>query len=381
MIKAAIVLLVISAVTAYAIQRMAAALGLRQIKAMAVFLPLTVAVELIGPFGDRLFFPGLKDGYRLSPPFPLLDWLSYLTIGLVSCLFVYAVAADLLGAIAARSAPAFDYRRRAFLTLGAGTLGTTVVGVAQASAGPEVRTVTVPIAALPPAFEGFRIVQISDLHVGTSIGRDYVEKSVSIANGLNADLIALTGDFIDGTVEELKDDVAPLADLQSACGCFYVTGNHEYYWGAEPWLKHFDGMGFKVLLNGHRVIDRNGDRIVVAGIPDLSTLRRPGSQPPDMEKALDGAPPGLVKVLLAHQPASYQMAADSGFDLQLSGHTHAGQYFPMTLLIRFFQRYTHGLNRHESLWVYVNRGTGFWGPPLRTANPAEITLLILTRST
>jgi predicted MPP superfamily phosphohydrolase len=200
---------------------------------------------------------------------------------------------------------------------------------------------------------------------------------VNIANGLKPDLIALTGDFVDGTIVELAEDIAPISQFQSPQGSFYITGNHEYYWGAEAWIEHFKILGLNVLANEHRLIKKDGAAIVLAGVNDYSTLRMGTDEACNPQKSIDGAPSGLVKILLAHQPVTYDMAEKAGFDLQLSGHTHAGQYFPFSLLIRFFQKYYKGLNRYKNMQIYVNIATGYWGPPLRTGVPTEITLITL----
>jgi len=160
---------------------------------------------------------------------------------------------------------------------------------------------------------------------------------------------------------------------------YFVTGNHEYYWNAPAWSAEMRRLGARVLDNEHVVLQRGAGHLVLAGVPDYSTRHLPEGQRSDPARALRGAPADAVKILLAHQPASYADAQAAGFDLQLSGHTHGGQYFPFSQLIRFFQRYYKGLNRHGGLWVYVNRGTGYWGPPLRAGVPAEITLLTLVR--
>lgn len=342
-------------------------------------------LQLAAPLGDRLLFSGLRGQIDADRFFLVLDWTSYLALGVLSCLVIYGLTADVIGILwkwASSSHGPFgghsvDFNRRALLTLGLATAGTTVIGVSQAMAGPLIRTKDIPMKGLPAGFDGFRIAQISDLHVGPIIGRAYVENVVAMTMGLKADLIALTGDFIDGTLHQLQDDVAPLGNLSAPHGVFFVTGNHEYYWGAERWIEEFRALGATPLCNEHRVLRREGDAIVLAGITDLSAGRFDDSQMADVNKALVGAPEGVPKILLAHQPNAYEMASAAGVDLQLSGHTHAGQYFPFSLLIGLFQRYYKGLNRHEGLWIYVNRGTGFWGPPLRTTIPSEITLLTL----
>ncbi len=377
MLKIALALTVITGITLYVVWRgLGKAFKLRPGPLVPLLTAMTLAVEFLGPFGERLIFPALKHDFGLDLPYAAMDWLSYSVMGLVSCLFVCFLAAEVFISLPPVEKK-IDLQRRTFLTFGLVSVGATAVGEGQARAEPTVRRIDIPLKSLPAALNGFTIAQISDLHVGLMIDRAYVENVVAITNGLAPDLIALTGDFVDGSVPDLTDAVAPLAALKSIHGSYYIPGNHEYYWGAAPWFDEFKRLGCTVLLNQHVVIGDGDSAFILAGIPDLSAQRRDDAVKPDLEQTLKGAPPDLVKILLAHQPASYELASAAGFDLQLSGHTHAGQYFPFTLLIGLFQRYYKGLNRHENLWVYVNRGTGYWGPPLRTANPTEITLITL----
>jgi predicted MPP superfamily phosphohydrolase len=266
-------------------------------------------------------------------------------------------------------------------------LAVPLLGLSAASAGwlgarrtAAVRRVDIPIAGLPTALEGFTIVQLSDIHVGNTIGRDYVEAIVRRANSLRPDLVAVTGDLVDGTVARLAHDVAPLAQLRSRHGTFFVTGNHEYYSGAGPWLAEFQRLGFQVLLNRHVVIERAGARLAIAGVTDFSGHHFGEAHRSDPAAAIRGAPDNLgVKILLAHQPRSAAAAAEAGFDLQLSGHTHGGQFLPWNFLVRLQQPYTAGLARLHSMWVYTSRGTGYWGPPMRLGAPSEITHIRLVR--
>lgn len=321
---------------------------------------------------------------------------SYFTIGIIGCLFFYTLLGDivcggwwltrhLIQRFGAQGKPGqINYQRRQALAVGTVTLGSLGTGYAQAITGPVVKEVEIPLKNLPAKFDGFKIVQISDLHVGGNIGRAYTENVVKLANELKPDLIALTGDFVDGSVEKLQYDVAPLADLTATHGTFFITGNHEYFSGADEWITEFKRLGARVLLNEHELISINDEQIVLAGVTDYSTLRSgegPGGgskgQPCSPQQALQGAPAGLTRILLAHQPITCDLAHAAGVDLQLSGHTHAGQFFPFSMFIGLFQKYYKGLNRHENMWVYVNVGTGYWGPPLRTANASEITLIRL----
>jgi uncharacterized protein len=339
-------------------------------------LSLFVFLQLLGPFLYRIF----PD--RTTKTF-VLHWLTYTTLGLFASLIFYTAVADILmGFWKLVSHPdPVDLQRRGFLAVIMMTLGTAVIGVSQAVRGPKVFAVEIPLSNLPAEFDGFRIAQISDLHVGPTIGRKYAEQVVSMVNDLQPDLIALTGDFIDGSVEQLRNALEPIAELKSKHGKFFVTGNHEYYWGVQGWLNEFRRLGATVLLNEHVVISENGESIVIAGVTDRSAGHIIPAHKSDPKKSLEGAPANAIKILLAHQPASYEDASAAGFDLQLSGHTHGGQFFPWNIVVKFAQRYYKGLNKHENMWIYVSRGAGYWGPPHRFAVPSEISLLTLKCAT
>jgi predicted MPP superfamily phosphohydrolase len=340
-------------------------------------------LQLVGPFGDRLWFPRWRNELGLGALAEALDWISYTTLGAVSTLILVAFATDIVTIIWKMVAPPADlvnFNRRTVLAMAAASLGATTLGVAQAKIGLVVKQVQIPLKDLPARFEGFTIAQISDLHVGPTIRRGFVQRVVDEVKALNADAIALTGDFSDGSVADLAEHMAPIGQLKAPHGIYFITGNHEYFWDPEGWIGYFRQIGARVLLNEHEVIRRDDDAILLAGVTDYSTRFGRGTHASSAARALDGAPEGLTKIMLAHQPASYEDTQAAGFDLQLSGHTHAGQYFPFTLLIGFFQRYTGGLNRYRNMWIYVNRGTGYWGPPLRTANAPEITLVKLVRA-
>ncbi len=339
-------------------------------------------LQLAGPFGDRLLFPGIRRASGVYRVVRVVDWASYLAFGVLSVLVAYELAADLVTLPWKLLAPPSDPRafdRRVLEILGAAVSGTVILGIWEARRRPGVRRVEIPLKGLPARFEGFRIAQVSDLHVGPTIGRTRTREVVDCVNALQADLVALTGDFADGTVRDLSPEIAPIGDLRAPHGVYFVTGNHEYFWNASEWMAEFRRLGARVLVNEHVLLERDGEAIVLAGISDLSSRHLGYPHATDPQRALAGAPAGLPRIVLAHQPASYPMTHAAGFDLQLSGHTHAGQYFPFSLLIRFFQRYYKGLNRHGDMWIYVNRGTGYWGPPLRAGVPAEITLITLRR--
>lgn len=331
----------------------------------------------------------------------LSGWIGYISLGFFSLVLAVLLVRDSIWIIAAVIrfimvmvkrviAPkpaiktALDKERRHFLiqSMNLGLLGTSALltgcGFYEARRRPTLVKVSVPIPNLPKELEGLQIAQISDLHVGLTIKRDYVERVVKQVNDLEAPIIAFTGDLADGLVSGIRDEVAPLRDLYAPYGKFFVTGNHEYYSGVEDWVEEIDRLGFTVLLNSHRILTHGNTNFVLAGVTDYSGGRFLKSHISNPMHAVDGAGAGDVRILLAHQPRSIFAAAKAGFDLQISGHTHGGQYFPWNMLVELYQPFTKGLHRYEKTWIYVNRGTGYWGPPMRLGVPSEITLITLT---
>lgn len=243
---------------------------------------------------------------------------------------------------------------------------------------PRIVHVDIPLADLPAPLHGFSIAQLSDVHVGPTIRRDFVERIVRRVNELGTDLIAVTGDLIDGPVRQLAAHTAPLAALSARHGAFFVTGNHEYYSGAAEWVREIRRLGLTVLQNEHVVLHHDGASLVVAGVNDLVAHHFDAALRSDPAAALHGAPGSAgARILLAHQPGSARAAADAGYDVQISGHTHGGQFWPWNFFVRFFQPFTGGLHRVQGLWLYVSRGTGYWGPPNRFGVPGEITRIRL----
>jgi uncharacterized protein len=254
----------------------------------------------------------------------------------------------------------------------------TVIGLFVARRRPRIVEVRIPVPGLPHALHGFSIAQISDVHVGPTIKRGFVEGIVRRVNGLNADLIAVTGDLVDGSVQQLSVHTAPLAGLAARHGAFFVTGNHEYYSGERAWTEEIRRLGMHVLKNEHVVLQHDGASLVLAGVTDYSAHRFDPAQRSDPAAALSGAPADAgARILLAHQPSSATAAAEAGFDVQISGHTHGGQFWPWNLFVHLFQPFTGGLHRLKNLWIYVSRGTGYWGPPNRFGVPSEITRIRL----
>lgn len=260
--------------------------------------------------------------------------------------------------------------------LSAGGLGTLAVN--GALGGPKVERVKVRLPKLHPSLRGFRIAQISDLHIGQLIDRNYVEAVVGRVNELEPHLVAITGDLVDGTPERLGAAAAPLAQLRSPWGTYFVTGNHEYYSGAEAWLEHLPTLGIRVLQNERVQIGTDEASFDLAGVNDVSARRIAPQHATDYNRALAGRDPARPVVLLAHQPKAIFEAAARGVDLLLSGHTHGGQVWPFTWLAHLIFPYVRGLHRHGDTQIYVNRGTGFVGPPARLDSAAELTLIELT---
>jgi predicted MPP superfamily phosphohydrolase len=240
-----------------------------------------------------------------------------------------------------------------------------------------VATVEVPLAKLPAASDGTTIVQLSDLHVGAMIGRAFVEDVVRRTNALDPDLVAITGDLVDGSVPNLWDSLAPLAELRARHGVYFVTGNHEYFSGVDAWLTALPRLNIRVLDNERVAIGAGSGGFDLAGVHDYGARRMPEGPRSDMAKALAGRDPERACVLLAHQPKSVEEAASFGVGLQLSGHTHGGQIWPFSYFVRLAQPYLAGLHRHGDTQIYVNPGTGYWGPPMRLGTRAEITRIVL----
>ncbi|HIC7209612.1 metallophosphoesterase [Burkholderia stabilis] len=316
----------------------------------------------------------------------LVGWVGSLVMGFFSSLLALTLLREfvLLGVVVWRQ----------FVHAGAwsGASGDTAVGVLAAAVlvtaigfvgarrTAAVKRVSIPVAGLPAGLDGLTIVQLSDIHVGPTIKRPYIERIVRAVNALDADVVVVTGDVVDGSVKRLREHTAPLGRMKSRYGSFLVTGNHEYYAGAHAWIDEFRRIGLTVLLNEHVLIERGGARAVLAGVTDFTAGGFDPAHRSDPERALAGAPQDVsTKILLAHQPRSAEAANRAGFTVQLSGHTHGGQFLPWPPFVRLQQPVIGGLSRFGDLWLYTSRGTGYWGPPNRFGVPSEITLIRLTR--
>lgn len=315
----------------------------------------------------------------------VLSWVAMTVMGVFSTMLVLTLLRDvlLLGVSGLQTMYLISVDKHALEQQSAmlvllATLTISILGFISARRTARVVHISVPLETLPTALHGFKIVQLTDIHVGPTIKQGYLSRIVHQVNALEADLIAITGDLVDGRVHDLAPHTAPLANLQSRYGSFFVTGNHEYYSGALPWIQELERLGVKVLLNEHVVITHQLAPLVVAGVTDYTAGRFYDDHQSDPLAAVRGAPAEAPKILLAHQPRSAHAAQAAGFDLQLSGHTHGGQFWPWQYAVPLQQPFVAGLHRLHTLWVYVSRGTGYWGPPNRFGSPSEITCLTLT---
>lgn len=316
-------------------------------------------------------------------------WPGYVWLGAMFLFLVALAATDLLRLFAGLARRGFGGgasppERRRFLARSLAAAVTSAVAAASAVAvraarrEPPVRPLTIRLDRLPPELHGFSIVQLTDLHVGPTIGRGFVEDVVARTNALGPDLVAITGDLVDGSVSDLAEAVAPLAQLRAPHGVFFVTGNHEYFSGAQAWVNELTRIGIRVLQNERVTIGNGAAGFDLAGVDDPSAVHYGGLPSREaLARALSGRDPARELVLLAHQPRSALDAVPFGVGLQLSGHTHGGQLWPFGLVVRLQQPFVAGLHRHHGAQVYVSRGTGYWGPPMRLAEPSEITHLRL----
>jgi uncharacterized protein len=304
---------------------------------------------------------------------PIL-WFAYTWLGVLFLLVVSVGITDVVKLFALRGIDDPE-RRRVLVRIFAGAaaalgIGASGIAIASGLAPVDVKRLRIAIDRLSKDASGLRIVQLTDIHVGPTIGRDFIERIVAKVNALSPDVIAITGDLVDGSVSELREHVAPLAKLRARYGVYFVTGNHEYYSGVDEWIAHLRSLGIRVLRN-ERVRIAGDEGIDLAGIDDHEAgVPGHGS---DLRRALDGRDPERPCVLLAHQPRGIHLADALGVDLQLSGHTHGGQLYPWRFLVRLQQPFVEGLHRLARAQIYVSRGTGYWGPPMRLGAPAEIT--------
>jgi len=391
------------------VEREAPAARSRRRPALGLLLVLSVLAALHGYIGWRMIAgAGIQGGWAVAcwallwtllAAIPLglfsrsmrpralrtiVQWVSFCWIGAFGLLLSAVVLTDLLrGILWLADSPAAPLRllggkdqAAAILCLVLPAIGLSV----WSARGPaRIERLTVPLPRLGRGLDGFKIVQVSDVHVGPTLGGKFLERIVQQVNELEPDLVAITGDLVDGPVRELREQISSLSGLRARHGIYFVTGNHEYYSGADEWMAELPRLGVTVLHNEHRVIERSGARLVLGGVTDYHGGQFSVAHASRPDLAFANAPEGVPRILLAHQPRTAAAAATEGVDLQLSGHTHGGQIFPFMFFVRLQQPATRGLRMLHGIPVYISRGTGYWGPPMRVGSAPEITLITLAQ--
>jgi predicted MPP superfamily phosphohydrolase len=341
------------------------------------------SAELAGWVCLAVLFASIPGGFAASRLksrrlAPILQWVSYTWIATFGLLLTVLVATDVLrlGAEWLGWSPGVPLPRLQAMLAVALVLPALAWGAYRARR-PVLERRSISIPGLGAGMDGLRVVQISDVHVGPTLGRGFLESVVERVNALEPDVIAVTGDLVDGFVPALREAVSPISKLKAKLGVFYVTGNHEMYYGASAWEAEVARLGLTVLHNDHRVLEQNGARLVIGGTPDHDGGHFSAEHAPNPAIAFQGAPDDAPRILLAHQPRSARQAAPHRVALQLSGHTHGGQIFPFMFFVRLQQPVIRGLREISGVQVYTHRGTGYWGPPIRIGASAEIAELTL----
>jgi len=316
-----------------------------------------------------------------NPFFYFLMNFSYVMLGFLGLLTLLFIALDIKHLFDKFfhpvDRPQIDHSRREFfkknLALTGIAASTVVSGAGFANSfDPKIRKVEIPLPPEHKNLHGLKIVQLSDIHIGPTLKKDFCEMLKERVDSIGADLVVITGDMIDGKVEYLKEDLSPLTELKSKLGTYFVTGNHEYYWYADEWIEWTKSAGLNPLINENKKLTYNNTDFYLAGVNDPFSIRLDPKKATNPEQAASGIPSTAYKILLAHQPKTCFQAAKHGFHTQLSGHTHGGQGFPWNIIVTAVQPYVRGLNLHEGMNVYVHSGTGFWGPPNRFMVDSEI---------
>nr|WP_236249285.1 metallophosphoesterase [Pseudomonas cichorii] len=325
----------------------------------------------------------LSSGSVFSPEFPrsvviLFNW----AFGAILLLAVLQIIVDLVTLLAM-------VIQQRWLTIPTGLrygLGTAALllaalGVQQAVRVPPVKDVEFAIKNLPTQFEGYRVLQLTDLHISRLFNEPWTRAVVSDSNALGVDLIVVTGDLIDGSIADRAQDIAALRDLHAPDGVYVIPGNHEYFFDNEAWMQHFKSLGMIPLANSHTLIERNGAKIALAGVTDV-TAPETGFPPPDLKQALAGAPKDAPVILLDHQPRNARDAASQGVALQLSGHTHGGMIVGLDRLLALANAgFVSGLYEVSGMQLYVNNGTALWpGFAIRLGRPSELTRITLRQA-
>jgi len=328
---------------------------------------------VLQPFGERRLPARLARWIA----WPASLWMGFAFLLLTVLLFTDVTWA-LLGATLSHvgDASLVVARTRALAAVGIAALA-GAAGIRGALRKPLLRRIDLHLPRWPRGLDGFRIVQLSDIHIGPILDRRFATELTRRCNSLAPDLVAITGDLVDGSVARIAGEVAPFAGVRARHGVFFVTGNHDHYSGADTWVEQIGKLGFRVLRNERVAIGDGDDCFDLAGVEDHHAHLVSGNHREDLPQALAGRDPTRPLVLLAHDPATFDRAARMGVDLQLSGHTHGGQIWPFAYLVRLSTAYVAGHYRKNGAQLYVSRGTGFWGPAMRLFAPAEITEIVI----
>jgi len=335
-------------------------------------------IPIILMLGDIFFVVDIATGF--IPDSPALYMITSSFVGITFMLFVVAVVYD-LSVTASRRVP-FDQARRHTLkimfdvTMLIMAFSYLLRGLSQGVKLPEINRVRVRIKNFPA--NPFSIVQLTDVHVGRTIKRDFIEHLVKETNRLQPDVVVITGDLFDLHVSQIEYDLYPLKDIKAPS--YFILGNHEYFHGPGEAIAYIKELGIKPLLNEHVVIGEGSKRFSLVGLNDV-TGARTGMFPPDAASAFDGVDQDRPCIVLAHQPRMITELDGYRCDLMLSGHTHGGQIFPFGLLVMTAQPYLAGLYQHaQDKQIFVSRGTGYWGPPLRVLAPSEISQIVINQA-
>ncbi|NKY53793.1 metallophosphoesterase [Nocardia vermiculata] len=340
-------------------------------------------VVALGTAGFAITLVALPVTLALSHGRHQLDWAGMIgdsILGIVWVLFSWSVIGTIARLVLAFVGVADPVRSRSVaIAVVLVTVVLLIWGNREAMRIPRVKQVEVTLPRLGQGLDGTRVVAVTDTHFGP-IDRTKWSLGVAAAvNELRPDIVAHVGDIADGPVAKRRGQAVPLATMDAGLAKVYVTGNHEYLGEAQGWLDYMDSIGWKTLHNDHIVVERGGDRLVLAGVDD-ATAKSAGlsGHGANFEDAMTGVDPELPVLMLAHQPKQVAESAAAGVDLQIAGHTHGGQIWPFNFLVRLDQPTVHGLSRHgDRTQLYTSRGSGFWGPPFRIFAPSEITVITL----
>ncbi len=337
---------------------------------LLVLLCLAAASLVASPISERTLPPAISRW---------VAWPSAIWMGLGFWLLLATAISDLglslFGVIGASSdGLVSSYRAAGVVAI---SVFASAVALRSGLSPPRDVRVEIELEGWPSALDGFRIVQITDIHIGPILGRRFAREIVDRVNALDPDLIAVTGDLVDGAVEKLADEVDPFRDLKSRYGVFFVTGNHDHYSGVVDWVEKASELGMRVLRNEYVEIGDSDCGFDLIGVDDHRGNMVGDDGRADLPKALAGRNPSRHAILLAHDPTTFRGASKLGVDLQISGHTHGGQIWPFEYFVRAAVPWVAGHYRVRESQLYVSRGTGFWGPPMRLFAPAEISELVI----